>query len=144
MKRALIVLILTSWAGGCSYGLTTRELRLTASPRGVSTRIQTPSTEFQGELIEVQPSGLLILTSPGGNPTQKQDCVLRLVPFGAIRSSTFEQLGRRYDVSDGRPPQADTRERLRLVSRFPHGLAPALLQKLLESCGQTEVAGTQQ
>jgi hypothetical protein len=87
---------------------------------------------------------LLILTSSSGREAaQKQERQLRLVPFTDVREATFAQLGGGYVLSGGRVPDEDRRNRLRLVSRFPHGLAPDLLKKLLESHGQTEVVGGQ-
>jgi len=144
MKRVLIVLLVATCAAACSYGLTTEKLRHTSSPRGVTARITTSSTEFRGELVQVQDAGLLILTSSrGSDRAPEHERLLRVVPFGAIRSTAFEQLGYAYHISDGRPPNAQTRERLRLVSRFPYGLAPELLKQLLDSCGQAAVAGVQ-
>lgn len=143
MKQALLVLVVASCAAACGYGMTADKLRLTSSERGVNTQVRTADTEFRGELIEVRSDGLLILASSSGLDPQTQKRLLRIVPFTAIVSSTFEQLGGSYQITDGRPPQPAAHERLRLVSRFPHGLAPELLQKLLESNGQTELAGAQ-
>lgn len=144
MRQTLIVLLAATVAQACSYGMTTARFGPASSPRGVSTRITTSSLELRGELIEVQESGLLILTASRGSekaPTQER--LLRLVPYSAIRSTKFEQLGSGYKVSDEQPPPAAVRERLRRVSRFPYGLAPELLKQLLESSGQAQLAGVQ-
>ncbi len=144
MNRVFLVLLVASFAAGCGYGMTAEKFRQTSSPQGVSTRIATPETLFRGELIEVQAPGLLILTSSSGpDSAPRQERLLRLVPYGGIRSATFDQLGGRYEISGGRSPSDTVRARLRLVSRFPCGLAPELLQQLLASCGQTEVYGVQ-
>ena len=68
---------------------------------------------------------------------------LRLVPYTAVLSSRFEQLGRRLRIIDGRTPPDNDREQLRLVSRFPQGLSPEVLSQLLEQLGQKELAGVQ-
>lgn len=141
MKQALTVFVLASSTAACSYGMTADKLRLTTSGRGVNTQIRTSDMEFRGELIEVRSEGLLILASSGALDPPAQKPLLRVVPFTAIMSSRFDQLGRSYQIERGRPPQPADLERLRLVSRFPYGLAPELLQKLLENNGQTELAG---
>jgi hypothetical protein len=143
MTQALVLLIVASCAAGCSYAITADKLALTSSARGVNAHIKTGDAEFRGELIEVRPEGLLILASSAAPAGQTPKPLLRVVPFTAIMSSTFEELGGAYSVGDGRVPQPAMRDRLRLVSRFPHGLAPELLRKLLESNGQTELAGVQ-
>lgn len=144
MKRPLIALLVASCAAACSYGMTVEKLRHTSSPGGAIARVTTTSAQFTGELIEVQDAGLLILTSSRRNDrTQVQERLLRLVPFGAIESSAFEQLRRGYRVARRRAPDAANRERLRLVSRFPYGLRPELLAQLLASLGQKAVAGVQ-
>lgn len=153
MKRQLIVLLIAAGTAGCTYGMTAEKFRHTSSARGVSARVTTTNAVFHGELLHVDDAGLLILTSSGCERrfllwrslpcAQEQERVLRLVPFSAIRSTEFEQLDRSYNISGGRAPRPAPRERLRLVSRFPHGLSPELLEQLLASVGQKTVAGMQ-
>jgi hypothetical protein len=144
MKRTLIVLLAAALTQACSYGMTTETFTPAFSAGGVGVDLMTSSVEFRGELIEVQDAGLVILTSRRGSgkaPTPER--LLRLVPYGAIRSAKFDQLGSGYRVSNQEPPQPEVRARLRRVSRFPHGLAPDLLRQLLESCGQSQLAGVE-
>jgi hypothetical protein len=69
--------------------------------------------------------------------------VLRLIPFTSVRTSRFEQMGSNITVRDGRPPDQGVLDRLRLVSRFPHGLSESVLSQLLATYGQTALAGVQ-
>ena len=80
-------------------------------------------------------------TANGG--TRAPELVLRLIPFTTVLTSRFEQMRSSIAVSDGRPPDQRVRDRLRLVSRFPHGLSEAVLSQLLAKYGQTVLAGIQ-
>jgi hypothetical protein len=102
-----------------------------------------------GELLEVRAEGLLVLGTLGAVREEGQkkaeappaDAKARvvLVPFARIQKAHFQGMGKRCDLSDGIAPTDVVRDRLRLVSRFPQGLSPDLLRRLLETRGQTEV-----
>jgi hypothetical protein len=138
MIRVLIALVLVSAAAACSYGMTAEKFRPATDPHGVMARITTSDSELGGEVIELQDEGLIIFSSRIG---QKDERMLRLIPYATVRTSKFEQLDSRYSIRDGRAPAGDVRERLRLVSRFPHGMSAAVLAELLKANGQTELAG---
>ena len=139
----IIVLAIFSSAGACSYGKTVEQLAFASSARGVNARVTTGDALVAGELLQVQDTGLLLLTGKSvGGASEPPDCRVRLVPFALIRASEFEELGSDYQIAGPQPGRWNL-ERLRLVSRFPHGLAPELLEQLLETCGQTEVAGVE-
>jgi hypothetical protein len=147
MKGPIAIVLLAGIAGGCAYGMTREKFRPAQNPQGIATHITTSAAEFAGELIEIRPAGLVLLSEEAipfprnGTTTAKQQ--LRLIPYGAIRSSRFEQLDPRLYIIDGRTPPDRERERLRLVSRFPQGLSPEVLSQLLKAYGQTELAGIQ-
>ncbi len=94
--------------------------------------VTTEQRTFPGELIEVRDNGLVILSRPDGK--------LLFVPYAATRASTIEQTDQRYEIKNGRQPPPDVHEHLRLISRFPQGLTPELLQQLLAMYQQTELA----
>jgi hypothetical protein len=146
MKGSTAIVLLAGLAGGCAYGMTKEKFRPARDPHGIETRITTSAAEFAGELIEIRAAGLVLLSEHVSFPrsgTTTAERRLRLIPYGAIRSSRFEQLDPRVDIIDGRTPPDQERERLRLVSRFPPGLSPEVLSQLLKECGQTELAGIQ-
>lgn len=148
MRRPIVLVLLAGFAGGCAFGMTTEKFRPTHSPRGIETRITTSDAEFAGELIEIREAGLVLLSEKMFSPTpngiaETADRRLRLIPYADVRRSRFEQLGRRFDITLGRAPTGEGRERLRLMSRFPQGLSQELLSELLEAHGQTELAGIQ-
>jgi len=110
--------------------------------------VSTPTLEMIGELLEVRDEGMVVLTSSatrtGGRSSDRTpERLLRLVPFRSISRARFHQLGDRFDIVNGHPPTAEVRERLRLVSRFPYGIPPAVEAELLRATGQTTLGGIQ-
>jgi hypothetical protein len=95
--------------------------------------ITTESLTFTGELIEVRDTGLVILS--------QSENKLRFVRYTATRGSAIVRTNDRYAIKDNRVPEPNVREHLRLISRFPQGLTPELLQELLAMHHQTELAG---
>jgi hypothetical protein len=98
------------------------------SPEGIIGEVVTTGTKYKGEVIEVRDTGIVILAAG----------TFRFVPYSAIRSSHFDGIG--GPISSKKVPSFQNRERLRLVSRFPQGLTPEILQKLLSANAQTELA----
>jgi len=127
IRRAIVPAAAALLLAGCYFGQTAAKFEPALGPRGVSTTITTPSKNVIGELIEVGDEGLLVDTAQG----------VALVPYAIIRDGAFAQTGIR--IQGGHAPSVSTREKLRLLSRFPQGLSPALLKTLLEAHGQTEV-----
>jgi hypothetical protein len=94
-------------------------------------QVTTDRQTFSGELIEVRSDGLLVLS----------EMKLRLLPYTQIVSAKARRADRDYAFAGKLQPNAETQERLRLVSRFPQSLPPDLLGRLLETYQQTEPAG---
>jgi hypothetical protein len=143
-RLVIVVLGLLSSAGACRFGTTVEKFGPASSARGVTARVTTGDVVVSGELLEVQQTGLLLVTAKtaGSAPAAPPDCRVRFVPFAQIGTARVDGLGGDYQITGPRP-RPENVERLRLVSRFPHGLAADLLKQLLASCGQTEVAGGQ-
>jgi hypothetical protein len=59
------------------------------------------------------------------------------VPFESVRRLRFEAVNLSFDV--GRSPGPAHLRRLRLLSRYPQGLAPSVLERILLAAGQAEV-----
>ena len=79
----------------------------------------------QGELLAVQDTALVVLA---------QDTVT-LVPYRVLQAGQFSQVGELTET----PPTTDFAGKLRLVSRFPQGLTPEMLARLLAAYGQSEL-----
>jgi hypothetical protein len=121
-RFSLAAIALVAVLGGCSFGPKAKEF---ARPGAEHLEIQVlPSplvadaTRLTGELLAVEESGLLLLSG-------------QTVLFVSYESIT--------GVKAGEPPPPETRETLRLVSRFPYGLSPEVRAALLAAYDQTEV-----
>jgi hypothetical protein len=117
---------------GCRYGAAVESFPPARTPKGVIGTITTTGARFSAaELIEVRESEIVILSGT----------TFRLLPYSAIISARFEGMSGRYNIGNRRAPGPETRDTLRLVSRFPQGLTPELLRRLLEANGQSELQG---
>jgi hypothetical protein len=136
MTRIAVLLTLIAMASlnsGCGVGMTARKYPPAQGPKGVNMRVTIAQGQLSGELIEVRDSGIVLA-----------DQKLRLVPYTDILSSEVEKTSSRYAISNRRVPTPEARDHLRLLSRFPYGLSPEAMQRLLGSYGQTELAGLTQ
>ena len=93
------------------------------TPAGVQIRADVGRDDVRGELLETRDSGIVVLAANA----------ITLIPFTAIHTITLAQ--ERTGYSGGVPTPA-VRERLRLLSRFPVGLPPDQLARLLAARGQ--------
>src|SRR5688572_8934166 len=129
--RTPLMLLAVAAAGpqGCTLGTTPGEFGPAMTPRGVETRLGLPGrVALVGELLTVSDSGLIVLAA-GPRVVHAH--------WPALQSATFRQV--RARLSGGIPPDARTRERIRLVSRFPYGMQPELMTRLLVSLGLEQV-----
>jgi hypothetical protein len=109
---------------GCHVGGRVDRFAPAKRPEGVAVALALRGGgTAQGELLAVQDTALVVLV---------QDTVT-LVPYGALEAGHFSQIG---DLSEA-PPSPDVARRLRLISRFPQGLTPELLARLLAAHGQS-------
>src|SRR5213593_280173 len=128
MRRPVSAVLLV--LAGCHVGSRAEKFAPARGGAGVSVEVALlGADEFTGELLAVADTGLLIL---GG----------RRVTFVRASSARAVRLAERGDVAievkDGRFAPADALSEARLVSRFPQGLTPALLRRLLDAYGQAE------
>jgi hypothetical protein len=115
-------------AASCVFGPTLAKFEPAHVPTGLAVRLVTNAgTVVVGELLEVREDALLVDAAG----------VITLVPYDAIKSANTSTPAR-VRFGGGRAPDTSTRNRLRLLSRFPQGLSPALLQRLLENRRQGE------
>jgi hypothetical protein len=128
MTRATAVAV-ALLAAGCRLGTTAPKFVPSLAPEGVRATLVLRSGRVTGELLAVTDSALVIRRYAETPP-------IAFVRYRAIYSSSFHQVG--AALEGGRPPRAEDRETLRLVSRFPQGLSPELLQQLLSGYAQTD------
>lgn len=122
--RIVRVLALSLSLAACTMGGDVSEHPTALSPKGVHVDLGSP--DLTGELLAVERDALLVRT-PG-------DELLR-IPFGAVKYAELAD-----DTRIKLPPDADGRERLRLLSRYPQGVSSDLLARLLTAYGRDSVA----
>ena len=110
------------------YGQRVEEFPPARLPNGALVELVTDQRQMAGELIEVRETGLVIL----------ERSLLRFFPYGSVRSIRIDATGR--NIRTGSQPLGPRRrEEVRLLSRFPQGLSPEVLERLLAVYGQTEL-----
>ena len=99
-------------------------------PRGLTAtlRLEGQRPTIVGELLEVQDTALLLMA-------ERQ---VLLVPYHRLLHARFEQMPS-YRAQWGAPAPAFRRE-LSLRSRYPQGVSPEILAKLLAITGQSSPA----
>jgi hypothetical protein len=125
--RRVVLSALVLAAAACTVGPSAAKFLPATDPRGIAARVVTrDGVIIQGELLELRDHEMLVA----------EEKAIYLISLDAIRSADFDQadIGFRY----WRPPDPSTQKRLRLLSRFPQGLSPQLLQVLLDARGQRE------
>ncbi|MFN2563710.1 MAG: hypothetical protein ABR499_01695 [Gemmatimonadaceae bacterium] len=99
---------------------------LANEPRGVTARLSVEGRgAVSGELLEVQDTAFLLMAGPE----------VLVVPYHRLQGASFEQTGRYHVGAQGPTPAA--RNELRLRSRYPQGVSPEVLAKLLALTGQS-------
>lgn len=141
MRARVALILLGCLVSGCVIGMHPSEFELARTPQGIRSTVVTSDGRFTGELLEVREAGIVLLAedeiaAAPGVRTQR----LRLIPFAAISRADFAQRGA-LQLSDGNQPSARVIQRLRLVSRFPYGMSPAIERDLLKAFGQDTLAG---
>ena len=144
-SRLLISSMLAGSMAACSYGPKMADFPSATGPEGATVRVTVPNAGYYGQLLETRPDGILILSSArietkSGDRVEISETRIRLLPYSRVESVQFQR-GSKIDGRKWSPVDAASRERFRLLSRFPQGLTPELLQQLLKMYGQTEVAG---
>ncbi len=153
MKFLLTCLLLSLAITGCQFGPKIENFEQARRPEGITASIElrrgiTEDGRVEGELLEVRDDGLLLNTREAreGGVVKRH---LVFVPYTAMETVGVEELNLRvlketrgtWTEGDAAPtwnPEQD-REKLRLLSRFPQGLADPLLEALLAAEGQTAV-----
>ena len=131
-NSALMILVgLGCFANGCSFGMTAKKFPPALSAKGVTMRVVTDQRTVSGELIEVRDTGIVILA----------DQKMQLLPYSSMVTANAEGIGSSLKIDGRRTPDPEVHDRLRLLSHFPQGLSPQLLQEFLGRYGQTALAG---
>jgi len=98
------------------------------SAAGVTASLVSATTRIEGELLEARDTALVILT---------HDQIV-LVPFSAIDSGGFDHSS--VAVGHRKRPLWEDFESIRLLSRYPQGIPPDALRRILADKGQDFLA----
>jgi hypothetical protein len=143
-KRAFLAPAALAFLNACTFGPRLETFPPAHGPRGATAAVEASVggvregwVEVRGELLEVRADGLILLSAPwrdaDAGPKAEGPRVV-FVGYDVLREARFEAVGESLD--GGETPGADTLEKMRRLSRFPQGLPPELLEKLLLDCGQ--------
>ena len=128
-RVGVFVFILT----GCHVGTRAKTFAPARDAAGVDVAVALGDRRsLEGELLTVGDTALLLLSERG----------VVLVPAALVRGV---RLAQRSDVlisaHDGKLGPREALDEARLLSRFPQGLTPVLLRRLLAAYGQTDPHG---
>jgi hypothetical protein len=129
MGRPLVVVLATAGiavaASACYTGPAAQTFKPAVTGHGATGTLYLRRSQVTGELIELRDSAYVMLNTDG----------LLLVPFGIVRDAKFGGVVAYY----GGAPGGSTKEKLRLVSRFPAGMPAPALQAILADVKQSEL-----
>jgi len=141
MIRAGLGLVALSLAA-CHVGPQIKDLDLAHNPEGATVEVQVSAAEgrgklkFEGELLEIRDDGIIF---SGTDSNDAADEVIFVAWSRAARVKATEFGG--YSASVGRSLEwsPETKERFRLVSRFPQGISAEIMDGLLARHRQEEL-----
>lgn len=112
----------------CAVGTTGGSYEPAKGPAGATVTLELGGRrQLVGELLAVEDASLLVL----------QDRQLVRVPLPLIVSGKAPKVSFTGQTLTGKV--GESRERLRLISRYPQGVSPELEARLLEAYGQSRV-----
>jgi hypothetical protein len=118
----------------CHVGPQIKDLDLANNPEGATVEVQVLSADgqdklkFKGELLEIRDDGIVFF----GASADDADNELVFVAWSrATRVRATEFAGYRAEPGRSLEWSAETKERFRLISRFPQGISPEIMDGLL-------------
>ena len=126
----------------CHVGPQVKDLDLANNPEGATVEVQLlpadgeDKLKFEGELLEIRDDGIVF---SGASADDADDEVIFVAWSRATRVRATEFGGYRAEPGRSLEWRAETKERFRLISRFPQGISPAILEGLLAAHGQDEL-----
>lgn len=117
------ILLTCLLASACSLGPRARTYPLAQTPAGVTATVAHGNSTFSAEVLAVSDSGLLLVWND------------RVVLARYSAGTTIKLSDPDYTIR-GQAPTGQVRERIRLVTRYPAGVSPALLANLLAAYHQ--------
>lgn len=114
---------------GCTLSSTYDEQVSRVGPEGIRATITTEDHgEFSGEVLGVQPFALILRATAA---EQYDGPVIVQIAYPAIRQGRFQRAAALNVSSSYWTPSKQWRHNLRLRSRFPQGITPDVMDRLL-------------
>ena len=126
----------------CHVGPQIKDLDLANNPEGATVEVEVSLTDgqdklkFEGELLEIRDDGIVF---SGASAEDAEDLLIFVAWKSAVRVRATEFGGYRAEVGRSLEWSADTKERFRLISRFPQGITPEIMDGLLAAHRQEQL-----
>ena len=126
----------------CHVGPQIKDLELANNPEGATVEVQVlpaagrDKLKFEGELLEIRDDGIVF---SGTSADDAADEVIFVAWNRAARVRATEFGGYRAEIGRSLEWSAETKERFRLISRFPQGISPEIMDGLLAAHRQEEL-----
>ena len=126
----------------CHVGPQIKDLDLANNPEGATVEVQVlpadgqDKLKFEGELLEIRDDGIVF----SGTSADDVDDELIFVAWSrAARVRATEFGGYRAEIGRSLEWSTETKERFRLISRFPQGISPKIMESLLAAHRQEKL-----
>lgn len=141
MNRVGLIFVAVSMSA-CHVGPQIKDLDLAHNPDGATVEVQVLASEgrdklkFEGELLEIRNDGIIF---SGAAANDSADEVIFVAWSRASRVKATQFGG--YSAAIGRSLEwtSETKERFRLISRFPQGISSELMDSLLVAHRQEQL-----
>jgi hypothetical protein len=126
----------------CHVGPQIKDLDLANNPEGATVEVEVSlaggqdKLKFEGELLEIRDDGIVF---SGASAKDAEDVLIFVAWNSAARVRATEFGGYRAEVGRSLEWSADTKERFRLISRFPQGITPEIMDGLLAAHRQEQL-----
>jgi hypothetical protein len=133
MNRVVLSFLAASMSA-CHVGPQIKDLDLAHNPDGATVEVQVLASEgrdklkFEGELLEIRNDGIVFSGAAADDSTDE----VIFVAWSRVARVKATQFGG-YSATIGRSLEwtSETKERFRLISRFPQGISSELMDNLL-------------
>jgi hypothetical protein len=141
MNRVGLIFVAVSMSA-CHVGPQIKDLDLAQNPDGATVEVRLLASEgrdklkFEGELLEIRNDGIII---SGAAANDSADEVIFVAWSRAARVKAIQFGG--YSAATGRSLEwtSETKERFRLISRFPQGISSEIMDSLLVAHRQEQL-----
>jgi hypothetical protein len=126
----------------CHVGPQIKDLDLANNPEGATVEVQVlpadgqDKLKFEGELLEIRDDGIIF---SGASADDADDELVFVAWSRAARVRATEFGGYRAEIGRSLEWSTETKERFRLISRFPQGISPEIMESLLAAHRQEKL-----